>query len=239
MLPSWSRTCLWWWGAKTETIRLMLSGLSGQDGRLDRIQVTHFSDQNDVRVLAKGRPQASRETADVHPNLSLADRALFVLVQVLDRVFDGDDILPAMGVDVIDHRGQRRGLAASGRSGHEHEPSLEQGDLFQHLGKEQLPDRLDIQGDDPQGNSDRPALLEDAPPEPPEPRQAVGQVDVKILLEPVLLVVGHELISELLSILGGQPRKSGESNERSMNADNGMVSGFQMKVGGIPLDCDF
>src|SRR4051812_28126042 len=39
----------------------------------------------------------------------------------LDRVFDGEDVPGPRTIDVIDHRGERRRLAASGRPGDEHE----------------------------------------------------------------------------------------------------------------------
>ncbi len=195
MLASWRRTWRWWCGAKTEMMRLMLSGassvwsvlrtrwpgLGGEEGRLDRVQVAHLADEDDVGVLAEAAAQAAGEARDVHADLALADRALLVLVEVFDGVLDGDDVLAAEGVDVIDHGRQGRRLAASRRPRDEDEAALVEGDLLQDLGQEQLPDRLDLERDDAEGDGQRAPLVIDAAAEPAEPGQAVGQVDVEIL----------------------------------------------------------
>jgi hypothetical protein len=44
---------------------------------------------------------------------------LNVSVQVLDRIFDGDDVLVPLGVDLVDHGCQRRRLARAGGTGHQ------------------------------------------------------------------------------------------------------------------------
>jgi hypothetical protein len=47
----------------------------------------------------------------VRSDFALVDQALPILVHELDRVFDGDDVIAAVLVDVVDHRAERRGLA--------------------------------------------------------------------------------------------------------------------------------
>ena len=66
---------------------------------------------------------ATREAVRVAVHLALVDQAALVLVDVLDRVLDREDVLVALGVDLVDHRGQRRRLAAAGRAGDQHEPA--------------------------------------------------------------------------------------------------------------------
>ena len=51
--------------------------------------------------------------------------ALLVLVQELDRILDGEDVLGAGLVDQIDDRGERRRLAGAGRPGDQHDAVLE------------------------------------------------------------------------------------------------------------------
>ncbi|KAG0908968.1 hypothetical protein G6F31_021614 [Rhizopus arrhizus] len=47
----------------------------------------------------------------VQPDLALVDDRHLVLVQVLDRVLDGEDVPGGGAVAVVDHRRQRGGLA--------------------------------------------------------------------------------------------------------------------------------
>ena len=57
----------------------------------------------------------------VEADFALFEDGLVVLEDVFDRVFERDDVLFEMGVDVLDHGRQRGGLAAAGRAGQEHD----------------------------------------------------------------------------------------------------------------------
>ena len=47
-------------------------------------------------------------------NLSLVDQAAFVIVQKLDRIFDRQDVLVTISIDLVDHGRERRRLAGAG-----------------------------------------------------------------------------------------------------------------------------
>ena len=64
---------------------------------------------------------AAAKPVRVAVHLALVDEAALVLVDVLDRILDREDVLAALGVDLVDHRRQRRRLAAAGRAGDEHQ----------------------------------------------------------------------------------------------------------------------
>ena len=66
---------------------------------------------------------------------------LLVPMQVLDRVLDGHDVRGAGRVDLVDHRRERRALAAAGRARDQHEAALLGGNLLQHLRQRQIVDR--------------------------------------------------------------------------------------------------
>ena len=72
-------------------------------GRLDRGQVAHFADQDDVGVHPQGAADRLGEVGDVDADLALIDQRLLVLVVVLDRVFDRDDVAVHVVVDPVDH----------------------------------------------------------------------------------------------------------------------------------------
>ena len=89
-------------------------------GRFHRLQVAHLADQHDVRILAQRRPERVREAAGVAVDFALVHETVLVLMDVLDRILDGEDVIVPLGVDLVDHRRQRRRLAAAGRPGDEH-----------------------------------------------------------------------------------------------------------------------
>ena len=54
-------------------------------------------------------------------DLAVVDQAALALVHELDRILDRDDVVLAVLVGVVDHRGQRGGLAGAGRPGDQHQ----------------------------------------------------------------------------------------------------------------------
>ena len=100
-----------------------------------------------------------------------------------DRVFDGDDVLVEVVVDVVDHRRQGRRFARTGRTGHQYEAGLVVADLNQRFRQFQL-----LHGEDLARN-----LTEDAPhavvvvevvaAETGQPRNLMREVEVVRLHE--------------------------------------------------------
>ena len=64
----------------------------GQRGR-HRLQVAQLADQDDVRVLPQHPLERLGEAGRVDADLALVDHAAAVVVQELDRVLDGDDVV--------------------------------------------------------------------------------------------------------------------------------------------------
>ena len=89
--------------------------------RLDRgargLDVAHFADQDDVRVLAHDRAQGAGE---IQPDLRLDLDLVDAVHPVFHRVLDGDDLDPAF-IELGQRRVQRGGLAGAGRPGHQHD----------------------------------------------------------------------------------------------------------------------
>ena len=112
--------------------------------RLDRLEVAHLADEDDVGIFAQRRAQRGGEALRVAVDLALVDEAALVLVDVLDRILDGEDVLAPLGVDLVDHRGQRRRLAAAGRTGDEHEAARPIGERRQHRRQPELVEALDL-----------------------------------------------------------------------------------------------
>jgi hypothetical protein len=81
--------------------------------------VTHLADQDHVRVLPEDAAQRLGERVRVEADLTLMYDRLLVPVEILDRVFDRDDVPRIAAVDVVDHRRERRRLPGARGAGHE------------------------------------------------------------------------------------------------------------------------
>ncbi len=105
-------------GRRVECAEDEVARLGRLDGDGDRLEVAHLADEDDVRILAERSAERVLEALRVLADLALVHEALDVLVNELDRIFDRDDVVGAVLVDVVDHRGERRRLARPGRTGH-------------------------------------------------------------------------------------------------------------------------
>ena len=97
-------------------------GFGDLERRFHRLQIAHFADEDDVGILAQARRAAPFEKLfGVAVDFALVDEAVLVRVDVLDGIFNRQDVTVPLGVDLVEHRRQRRRLAAAGRTGDEHE----------------------------------------------------------------------------------------------------------------------
>jgi hypothetical protein len=94
-----------------------MAGFRRGDRRLHRLQIAHFADQDDVRILAQGAPHRLAKIRNIHADIALGNHAFLVRVVILDRILDRNNVAVALNVDHVEHAGQRRALAGTGRSG--------------------------------------------------------------------------------------------------------------------------
>ena len=205
-LASCRRTCFCWCGANTDDDAVdrfggvdgvqrgehEVAGFGGEQAGLDRFEVAHFADENHVGILPQRAAQRVGERLGVDRHLALVDDRLRVAVEELDRILDRHHVRLARVVDVVDHRRQRRALAAAGRARDQHEAALFLGDGLEHLRQAQLVDRADLHRDDAKHQPDRAALLEHVAAEAAEPGHAVGEVDFLRVLEFLALLRRHD-----------------------------------------------
>ncbi len=121
-------------------------------------------------------------------------------MQELDRVFDGDDVLARLAVDLVDHRGQGRRLARTGRPGDEHQPAGEAAELLHHRWEPQLFEGGDLERDRAERASHRPTLHVDVGSESAQALDPEGEVELVLLLELDLLLLGEDRVAELLGL---------------------------------------
>src|SRR5205807_4315561 len=102
----------------------------------------YLAHQDDIRVFPEGAAQGGREGPGVGADLTLIDIAFPVLVDELDRILDGEDVVLPLVVHVVDHRGQGRGLPRPGGPGDEHEPAVFHRQLLEDGRHAQLTERF-------------------------------------------------------------------------------------------------
>ena len=215
-----------------------VAGFRGDERRLDRLEIPQLADEDDVGILPKRAAHRVRERARVDRHLALADDGAVVTVEELDWILDRHHVGRPRGVHVIHERGERGALAAAGRSGHEHEPSLLFRDLLQDGRQAELGERADGDRDHAQHQADRAALLEDVAAEPPEAGHAVGEIDVLGVLELLPLPGRHDRGGNRDRVLVIEPPVAGRGHEVAAHPHHGKAADLQVQVGGAVLDGD-
>ena len=81
------------WCAASRSTRWPVSASVSVDR--DRLEVAHLADEHDVGVLTQRAAQRAVEDSRVDADLALVHHGGLVLVHVLDRVLDGDDVARA------------------------------------------------------------------------------------------------------------------------------------------------
>ena len=159
-------------------------------------------------------------------------------MQELDGVLDGDDVLGALGVDVVDHGRQRRGLAGARGPRAQDEAALLVADLLQHDGQAQLAHGHDLDGDDAQHQPHRAPLLEDVAAEAAQPGHGVGDVDLQVVLELLLLAVAHDGERHGDGVLLHEPLGLDERDQLAVDAQHGVGPHLEMEVRRLALRSD-
>jgi hypothetical protein len=99
-------------------------------------------------------------------------------MEELDRVLDREDVLLPLAVDDVEHRGQRRRLARSGRTGDEDEPARLAGELLEHGGQAELTELRDLVRNAAECGADRTTLEEAVDSESGDAGDRVGKVEL-------------------------------------------------------------
>ena len=84
----------------------------------------------------------------------MVDQAFFALMHELHRVFNGDDVILADPVDIVDHRRQRGRFSRTGRPGHQHQTFVQGAEIGDHGRQIELFKRQDVGGNEPGDNAD-------------------------------------------------------------------------------------
>jgi hypothetical protein len=165
-------------------------------------------------ALRRGVGEAVRVDAD----FALVHGATVVVEQVLDGVFDGQDMALAVVRPVVDHRGQRGALARTRSADNQQQTAPQQGQVL-HDGRQTEGFEVRDGGVDQAGHHrGLAALAIDADAEAADVRRGVGEVGLQLPLEVGYLLGAHDRVGQRLCL----SRLQGRDGQRP----------------GLPLDLD-
>ena len=135
-----------------------MTSLGSSHGSLDGFMVTHFSKKNHIRALAQGSAQGNQIIGSISTDLTLADNAFVMAVQVFQRILKSDDMsFPAM-IDLVDDAGHSCGFSASGRTGDQNHAFSEIGSFHNSWWNMQILGIWQVKGNDTDDSSKRTTL---------------------------------------------------------------------------------
>ena len=213
-----------------------VAGLGGGQRRRDRLEVAHLAEQDHVGVLTERAAESVGEARCVLADLALVDDAPLVVVQELDRILDRDDVIGARAVDLVDDRGERRRLARAGRAGDEDEPARLRRQLVEARRKAELLERANVRGDRAERRGEALALVVRVDAEAGEAANAVGEVELAVELEMLLLLGRRDPVDQLPDQVGVELRKLVQQLDVPVTTDGRQRPGREMQVGGVEPD---
>jgi hypothetical protein len=199
------------------------------------VAVAHFADHDDVGVLAQDVLETFLEGKGVQADFALFDDGLVVFEDVFDGVFEGDDVLAAVGVDVFDHGGEGGGFAAAGGAGEQDDAARAFGDLPQLGQQAQFLEGGHLGFDVAHGQAILAALMEAVGAEPPDAGHEIGEIHLAQLLDVGLVMAGEDVVDHRFHPFF---RRVGAFHHHQFPVDakdNGAAD-FQVNVGRAALD---
>ena len=106
--------------AGVERAQEIVACLRCRHGGADGLQIPHFAQLDHIGCLAEAGAECGEVILRVHGDLTLADDAQLVAVEVLNGVFQCDNVAGAGVVDAIHNAGKGGGFAAACRACHQH-----------------------------------------------------------------------------------------------------------------------
>ena len=169
-----------------------MAGLGEIDRVLHGFPIPHLADKNHVGRLPQRIFQRQIVGFGIYAHFALVHQRLLVAVEELDGVFDGDDVLPALAVAVIQHRRQGGRLTAAGAAQKNHQPALSHDDVLERQRQIQFLDSRNPLLDQPQHHAGAAALGEGADPKPGEIGEMQGKIELMLPVELPRLAVVHD-----------------------------------------------
>jgi hypothetical protein len=151
---------------------------------------------------------------------------------------DRHDVRASGAVDVVDHRRQRRALAAAGRARDQHQAAFFARDCLEHSRQPEVLDGLDGHRNDAQDETDRAALLEHVDTETAEARHAVREVHLLGVLEFLPVDVRHDGGAHRDDVFVVEPFVLGNGHQEAPLPHHGIAAHLDVQVRRAVFDGD-
>ena len=153
--------------------------------------------------------------------LPLMDGRALVIVQELNGILNGDDVVVLLAIDAIEKHGQGRGLAGASGAGDEDNSISELGDLRQLFGQAQGGKVGNCGRNHPHDDGTTATLNKDIDAKTGQARQSVGDVASAMLPERSnsLLVVTNQVGGNMPGIIGSEEGKPGNLHRNHLAVD--------------------
>src|SRR5215211_1231444 len=171
-------------------------------GERDGLEIAHLTNEYHVGVLPEHVLESLGEALGVLVDLALIDDALLVLVQELDRVLYAHNVLVSGAVDLVDHGGEGGRFTTPRRACNQDEPARLLGEVLHSLRQPEIADALYLAGDGAESRAQSPLLEVDVDPEAGAAWHRVGKVELPLVLQPLALVVGEEVVDQIARRVG-------------------------------------
>lgn len=212
--------------------------LSGANGELGQFTSREVADDDDVRVLLHRGTDAGRVGIGVDADLALGHGALLVLVQELDRAFDGDHVPTprCVHVEMVDEGSDGAGASGPRSAGDQDESEIGEGDAPERGGKSDGFEGREHVRNDAHHDHEAGALLEDAQAEAADAgRTPRAGVVLYIVNERRAGGGGEDVRRHLVGVHGREDGRV-ERDELSGDASEDDVAGADVDVGRLPTD---
>ena len=208
-----------------------VAGLGGRNGGFNGFQIAHFADQDHVRILPESAADGFGEAGDIHADFALVDGRFLVVMEELDRIFNRDDVVIHILVDVVHQSGQRGALAGAGGPGDQKQAAGAEHQLGHHVRQSQLRGGEHGVGNLTQHHRDMAALLEDGDAEASQVAESEAEVGTSLFLQLALAPLGGDALHQG----DGVVRLEGlglQLPQAAVEAENGRLSDDDMNIAG-------
>jgi cell division protein ZapA (FtsZ GTPase activity inhibitor) len=155
----------------------------------------------------------------------------------LDGVLHRQDMTVFRFIFMVDHGGQRRGFAGTGRAGDQHHAAWIVRDLFEDLGGLELFERQDRGGNGPEDGKRPAVLVGGIDPKARQIRHGKGKVALEEFLVVLALLVVHDVIHHVVDFLVVQ-RWHVDAADIAVDPDHRRQAGRQMQIRCAVLDAE-
>ena len=142
------------------------------------LEIPHLTNHDDIRILTQSPAQGRGKALGVGADLPVVDDTFLTLMDKLDGIFDGQDVVLAVFVAFIDNRRQGRRFTRTGRPGHQHQSFGQMGQTGDNRRQAELFDGHNLAGNFPKNRADPIFLLEKIAAVAGQPGNFIAEINI-------------------------------------------------------------